>query len=133
MKDVLKLLGELFEPKELQEVLSEKMRKMNEQLEKGRTVENKHEYLLLKEKICNTYLCIASMDEILPANVHLHIFSFLETSSLACLSVFSRSFRQLFISNPFVYKLTKQHHCYLYYYYYYYLFIHLFIFINVIK
>ncbi|ETO25079.1 hypothetical protein RFI_12064 [Reticulomyxa filosa] len=107
LKEIWQLLVELCGLEELKKILEKKMRKMNETLEKGRTDENEKYYLLSKDKICDTYLRLSSIDEILPVSVHLNIFSFLEIDSFQWLPLISHSFRRICLSNPLLFKKVK--------------------------
>ncbi|ETO12127.1 hypothetical protein RFI_25248 [Reticulomyxa filosa] len=103
-KGVLKIMGELCDLHELKNLLDQKMEEIKGILEKGYTKKNEQSQKHSKDKLCDTYLRLSSIDEILPISIHINIFSFLGSECFQFLPLLSHSFRHMFISNPFLYK-----------------------------
>ncbi|ETO33927.1 hypothetical protein RFI_03169 [Reticulomyxa filosa] len=93
-KDLLVLLAELVELHELKSLLKEKLNKILGHME--------------EEKIRKIYMRVSSIDRILPNNMKLYIMSYLEAGSYPILSILSRSFYELLISSPLLFKTFKK-------------------------
>ncbi|ETO02173.1 hypothetical protein RFI_35263, partial [Reticulomyxa filosa] len=86
-QELLPFLSDLCELKDLREFLEERMARIKKIIEKG-DVSGNEEYVSSKSKLHRLYFRMSPVEEILPANVLLYVFSNLETEELVLLPLF---------------------------------------------
>ncbi|ETO29608.1 hypothetical protein RFI_07511 [Reticulomyxa filosa] len=103
--EILPLLSELFEVEELRSIAQERINKIKKNIDDGNTSGN--DYNNSKERLCHVYLRTSCIDEILPPNILLYIFSYLKSADLEWLPLLSHSFRFILTSSASLYKTVN--------------------------